>query len=346
VPLTDCPARCIAESIARALRWLYVALGLSIAASAATAQMFKEPALEALYLAEGYGELERIGRQRIAAAPGDGQAVLAVAMNAVRHNDGARRRASVAAAEACLERAPQAAACHYALGAVLTAQALGEGGALKIAMSIGRVRAAMGAAVELEPAWFPPRSGLVEFYLQAPALAGGSRQKAREVARAAPRPEQQRALDARIAWHEKQYDAALVSLRSLEREADRALAREVQTWIVLLGFDMLRAGQVDQAKALFERIVAERPGDAHGPFGLARVAARNGAHAQALELFAASEKLRGAAELPIAYRAGISMQELGQLDAARESYRRFIAANRGVKRNLDDARRRLEALGS
>jgi hypothetical protein len=320
-----------------------IALITVLAPLPAAAQMFKDAALQALYLAERNDELERSARQRLAAAPDDAQAVLAAALGALRSVDPARRTGALAAAETCLERLPQSATCHYALGALLVAQGMNEG-MLRMAASLSRVRASLATAMELEPAWFPPRAGLVEFYLQAPGIAGGSVARAREIARGAPQPDQVRALEGRIAWYDKRFDAALAAFAPLERGPDRSLALEVRNWSGLVGFDMLRAGQVDAAEALFKRLAAERPADAIGAYGLARVAAARGEHLRALELYTASEKLKGASGLPVAYRAGVSRQALGHDDAARALYQRFIAERRGTKRNLDDARRRLEDL--
>jgi len=48
----------------------------------------------------------------------------------------------------------------------------------------------------------------------------------------------------------------------------------------------------------------------------------------------------------LAWRVGISLQELGRTDAARASFQRFVAAGKGQKASLDDAKKRLAQLGA
>jgi Flp pilus assembly protein TadD len=45
------------------------------------------------------------------------------------------------------------------------------------------------------------------------------------------------------------------------------------------------------------------------------------------------------------YRRGIALQELGRKDEARAAYTRFVAAGKGQKAALEDARKRLAELG-
>jgi hypothetical protein len=157
----------------------------------AQAQMFKDPQLEGLYRADKLAEVEKLGLQRLASQTDDAQAVLALAVGALRSNDAGRRKTAIGHAEGCVQKQPRAAPCHYALGVVLGVQAMSEG-MLKMAGSVGRVRESLVEALTLEPGWFPARSAVVEFYLVAPGIIGGSASKAQETARAAARPEQAR----------------------------------------------------------------------------------------------------------------------------------------------------------
>jgi tetratricopeptide (TPR) repeat protein len=309
------------------------------------AQMFKDPALDALYSAERFDEVGRAGTQRLAANADDAQALLAAAIGALRGSDAARREAVIAHAEACVQRQPQAAVCHYTLGAVLGVHAASLG-MMKLAASVGRVKAALQEALTLEPQWYAARSAVVEFYSVAPALVGGSIGKAQETARGAPRPEQARALQARVLLQEGQPEAALAALAAVQPGNDSALANDVTAWSRAAAFALLSDKQPEKARAYFERAARERPELAVAPYGLGRVLSETGAPAEALKQFELAARLRGAGDLPIAYRTGIAQQALGQKEAARESLQRFVAAGRGSKGNLDDAKKRLEQLGA
>ena len=321
-----------------------VALLGVFAAPGAPAQVLAEPALDALYTAERFDELDRIAQARLAQRADDAQAVLAAALVALSADDSTRRAAAIARAEACLQRAPSAAGCHYALGTVLGVQAVSQG-LLKMAGSVGEVKASLMTALELEPTWYPARSAVVEFYLVAPGLLGGSEAKAAETARAAARPEQARALDARIRLQNEKFEDALKLLADVRPGGDSALAEDVGAWRIAAAFGLLRNGEVDKARAAFERSRLDRPGSAYAPYGLARIQADAGAHAEALKLLEQSAHLRGAAQLPLDYRLGLSQQALGQTDAARASFKRFVAAGKGESKSIDDAKKRLGQLG-
>lgn len=316
------------------------ALALALGAPA-QAQMFRDGALDALYAAGRFDELERAGRQRPA---DDAQGLLARAMAALQSNDAKRRQAVIDQAEACVQREPKAAACHYALGALLGVHAATEG-MLKLASSIGRVKDALHEALALEPKWYAARGAVVEYYALVPGMLGGSTAKALEIARAAPRPEETRALEARLALQDGKLEAALDALVALQPLADSALAADVDGWARAAAFGLLNKGQHARARSHFERVMRQRPEAAYAPYGLGRVLAETGAPADALTHYEAAAKLKGAAELPIDYRAGIAHQALGSADAARAALRRFVAAGKGSKANLDDARKRLAQLG-
>lgn len=307
--------------------------------------MFKEAALESLYQAEQHDELLRIAAQRLAARPDDAQAVLALAMAAMARNQAATRQQALEAAAACVERQAQAAPCHYAQGVVLGVQAMSEG-MLKAARSAGTVRKALSTAHTLEPAWYPARAALVEFYLLAPGMMGGSATQAAELARTAPTPEQVRALEARIAMNDRRFEDGLKLLSSLPAPLPPALAEDARSWAVQCALGMANNGQAAAALPAVEKLMREQPEFAGPAYALARVRAETGQHEAAVLLYEQAARLRGAAELPVAWRLGISQQQLGRNEAARTSFQRFVAAGKGQKSSLEDARKRLAQLGA
>lgn len=321
---------------------LVLAAGLCL--SAAHAQTLKDPALESLYVAEKGAELQRAAAQRVAAQPDDAQAVMALALAALMRDDAPARQAVIKQAETCLDKQPKAAGCHYALGVTLGVQAMSEG-MFKAARSAGTVRTALTTAHELEPAWYPGRSALVDFYLMVPGMMGGSSSKASELAKAAPTPEQQRALEARVAMNERKFEQALQLLQALPPTLPHALADDVRAWTVQSGLGMVNAGQAAKAQPALEKLLREQPGRAGPAYALARVRGEQGAHEEAARLYEQAAAFKGAEQWPIAYRLGIAQQQLGRHDDAKQSYQRFISAGKGQKASLEDAKKRLEQLG-
>lgn len=329
---------------AHALLGLVVVAITCWASPAAWAQTLKDPVLEALYVADKTDELKRAANQRLAAQPEDAQAVLALSLAALENNDNTQRAQALARAQACAERTPTAAACQYAYGVLLGIQAMSEG-LMKAARSAGTVREALTAAHEADPAWYVARSALAEFYLAAPGFMGGSTTKAAELARTAPKREQSQALQARVAMVDKKFEAAAAGFLALPATLEHALAADVRGWASQTGLGMVNAGQAARAEPLFQRLIRERPQEAAGAYGLARVRGELGDWTEALRLFEHARNLKGAADLPLAYRMGIAQQQLGRMDAAKASYATFIEAGKGQKASLEDARKRLAQLG-
>jgi hypothetical protein len=324
------------------------ALWLSAALAPAGAQTLKDPALETLYAADRPEALQRAATQRLASDAEDAQAVLAMALAAMQMGEGSARAQALAKALAlaqeCAEKQTRSSACHYAYGVILGVQAMSEG-LLKAARSVGTVKQALLVAHEAEPAWYPARSALLEFYLVVPAFMGGSVSKATELARSAPKPEQAQALQARVLTQDKQLDAAVSAFAALPTLTDPALAADVLGWAEQAALGLVNAGQPAKAQPLFERLLRDHPGHAAGAYGMARVRGQLGDWAGALRWYERAAALKGAHEKPLAYRMGIAYQELGQTDKAKAALGAFVAAGKGQKASLDDARKRLAQLG-
>ena len=334
------------SSLSPSLRRVLLCLTCSLAAGAplAGAQTLRDSSLEALYQAERTDELQRVAQQRLATQADDAQAVLALALAAMEKDDGPARAKALERAQACAEKLPQSAPCQYAYGVLLGVQAMSEG-MVKAARSASTVKAALLAAHEAEPGWYPARSALLEFYLLAPGFMGGSSSKAAELARSAPKPEQVAALQGRLALQEKQFEAALAAFEALPATIDPALQIDVRAWSMQAGLGAISAGQAAKAQPVFERMSRDRPSHAQGVYGLGRVRGELGDWSEALRLYERAATLKGAATWPVAYRMGIALQKLGRVDDAKAAFQRFIIAGKGQKPSLEDARKRLEQLG-
>ncbi len=320
-------------------------LALAALAPPAQAQMFKDATLESLYEAERAEELQRVALQRLAARSDDAQAVLALAMAALLREDGVARRAAIERAQACIAVRPDAAPCQYSLGVVLGIQAMGEG-MMAALRSIGPVRDALRAAHQAEPSWFPARSALLEMNLELPSMMGGSRSQAEALARDAPRPEEAAVLAMRLQLQDGKAPAAvLAAWQALPAGLDHAVAADARSWTFQAALQLADQGRAAQAQPFFERLAHERAHRAEGPYGLALVKAEAGDWAPSLRLLEQAARLQGQDALPLAYRMGIAQQALGQADAARASFARFVKAGRFRVEWRDDAHRRLDRLG-
>jgi hypothetical protein len=327
-----------------------VVIAALLAAPLAQAQMFKEADLSALYQKQDIplrardAALAKRAQERLAVNAADTQALLALALSRVNETDASKREAAVEQLAVCAASQPTAADCHYGYAALLGSHAL-QIGVLKAASSAGKIREGFARAVELAPQWYPPRSGLVQFYLQAPGFMGGSVGKARETARGAARPEQARVLEAMVAFHDKDLDATQKLLEPHRRGADFDVDDDAHSTLTGLGITYIREGKAERARPVFERMARERPADAMGPFGLGYVAAELGQHADATKFYEHCATLKGSDQLPVDYRLGLSQIAAGQRDAARASLQRFVQAKGPwPAKYIDDAKKRLQEL--
>jgi tetratricopeptide (TPR) repeat protein len=334
----------LSQSLGRALPvTLFMLLGC--ASAAVHAQTFKDSALEALYVADRTDELKRVSATRAAAQADDAQAVLGVALVALQVDDPAGRQAAIKQAQACIEKQPRAAACQYSLGVVLGVQAMTEG-MIKAARSVGTVRDALVAANEIEPDWYLARSALVEFYIQAPGMMGGSKSKAEELARTASKPDQAKLLQARVAMDDSKWESALQSLVAFPKSAAFELVSDARSWAVQTGLQMINAGQSAKAVPMLERLLSDHALHAGPAYSLARAKGELGAHDEAAKLYEKAATLKDAKDWPVLYRLGMVQEQLGRKEDAVVSYKRYLAVAKGQKKQQEDARKRLGQLGS
>lgn len=121
------------------------------------------------------GEAESLARERVARKPRDGVAWWCPTQ--VEGNDAKKPDALLPQVEKCVAELPQSARCHHAAGTLYAALATSAGlsGGLKYA---GRIKDSFLRAIELDPRHFEMRRDLIQFYLQAPGVAGGSVRRA------------------------------------------------------------------------------------------------------------------------------------------------------------------------
>jgi tetratricopeptide (TPR) repeat protein len=224
------------------------------------------------------------------------------------------------------------------LGSIYGSKA-GQAGLFKAASLAGKAKAAFEKAVELDPSSVEARHALLQYYLNAPGVAGGSVARAREQAAAILALDAHRGhlAAARIAEHEKEWPEAEAAYReALKLQPERTATHNS------LGYALLRQERSDDAIAAFRRYVELAPADANshdslgeGLLAAGRVAEAEASYRKALEVnpsFAAS--VWGLAEC---------LEKLGRADEARAQYKRYLElVPKGG--HSDAARKRLSKL--
>jgi tetratricopeptide (TPR) repeat protein len=337
------------REIAPTILSVLVMLGAS-AAPSAQAQNVQDPQLSALLDARSFVEAQKAATAKLATKPDDMDLLTALGLAASGgvDTDTKRREDALKTLEACTERLPKAAPCHWATGAVAGTIAM-QGGMMKGMAMAPKIKSAFVKALEADALYAPARSGLVQYYLMAPAVAGGSVAKALEVATAEQtrQPENAKLFKATVFMHEKKWaqaEAALASLAPLPA-TDKAFRESAeQTWLTL-GFNYLSEKEPSKAKAIMQRAATERPDVAWGSYGLGRALTDLGEHDAAIAALQKSATLKDADKLPVDYRLGLALLAKGDKAAAKAALTKAVASKSSSERTRKEAQKKLDELG-
>ena len=257
-------------------------------------------------------------------------------------DDAKKRDELLPQVEKCAAELPQSARCHHAAGTLYAALATSAGlsSGLKYA---GRIKDSFLRAVELDARNFEMRRDLIQFYLQAPGIAGGSvrRAVAQAEAYATLDPMRGRLLRADVHAYEKEWEPAESLIAGVQPQGDTELAEQLQAARVTLGFALLNAKEPARARKAFEAALATAPGMAIAHMGRGRALLELqdvDAAISALERAVALEAKVGAH-----YRLGMAYELKGERRKAAAAFEQFLGY-RPVGPGSDDARRRLAAL--
>jgi len=295
---------------------------------------------QALLLARQPAALEALARERLARDPFDEAALWYWGQQAA--GDRRQRAALQPRAAACVHERPQSARCAHLSGLLIGAEIMDAGG-LGALRRIGEVRTWFERAVALAPADYAMRRDLQAFYLEVPALMGGSARKAHAQAAAFDAIDAARGalLHAAAAIAEGDFAAAERLLVGVRPAGDRLLASDLQALQIDYGLARLQAGDAAAAQDWFERLLKEDPGgpELHAGLGRALLALKQPAAAAA----AFERALARDPALRIQHKLGEAWEAAGDRPRAIDAYRRALA-DPGNAAVAERARERLAAL--
>ena len=182
-----------------------------------------------------------------------------------------------------------------------------------------RARATLERAVELSPSDLAGRSALIQFYLLAPGLVGGSTSKARAHAAELEKHSAFRGALARawIAEDREKYDDAARDYRA-------AMAHEPDSLVAYWGLAQLwqRGARFDSAFALMDGLMTRRPDAMPAYYYYGRAASLSGQHlpeaVRALERYLAYEPREGDPPRSSAhFRLGLVYERMGDREKAK-----------------------------
>ena len=294
----------------------FVAGALAVFAATASAQ--NGDAGIASFNAHRYAEARRELDSTLQAHPNDARAHHYLGRIAMHETD---FRDAIAHLEKAVQLEPTVSEHQILLGRAYGQLAVRSGVTKKFGLG-KRARAALERAVELDPASVEARSSLLQFYLLAPGLVGGSTSKARaQAAEIAQRSPYRGALArAWIAEDRKEFDQAA-------REYRDAIARAPDTLIAYWGLAQLwqRAARFDSAFALMDDLIERRPDAMPAHYYYGRTSSLAGQKlpegARALQRYIAYDPHEGEPPRSSAhYRLGLVYEWMGDRQKARSEF--------------------------
>jgi tetratricopeptide (TPR) repeat protein len=206
-----------------------------------------------------------------------------------------------------------------------------------------RIKSAFEKTVELDPANVAAREGLMQFYSIAPGVMGGSEAKAREQVTEIKRLNPMRGHfgEATLALRAKDTVSAERSLRAaLAAAPDSASAYHA------LGSFYQRWGRWDDALAVYDRLLARKPGDLTAQYQIGRLGALSGQHLERAERAIRGWIATPPPDAPVSQRAGAHLR-LGQIYqqmSRREEARREYQTALRIDPSHREAREALKAV--
>ncbi len=288
---------------------------------------------EARRLPEARATLEAVARED----PRDALALYYLGRTLLAQNEPERAAAWL---EKAIALEPGNGPAHQWLGRAWGQQAR-DANVFKQASLAPKIRREFERAVQLDAENVDARLDLMEFYIQAPGLMGGSLEKARVEAAEIGRRDRLRGSGAsgRIAEYEKRFDAALAEYGRAAREFPERIEPVVWTENLWIGKkDYGRAfGAVD---AFLERNPASMP----GCYQLGRLAAlsgeRGGPGAECLKRYLVYEPKPGEPGRAWAHvRLGQIQEKRGDRAAARREYEEALSLDASLKEAREGVKR-------
>jgi tetratricopeptide (TPR) repeat protein len=229
---------------------------------------------------------------------------------------------------------------HLWLGRAYGSKALGAS-VLRQPSLAGRVRREFERASALDPDNLEARFGLVEFYLRAPGVMGGSLAKAKEQARqiSTRDPLQGRRAAGRVAEHEKRFDDEAHEYSAALRDFPES--PEPHYW---MGSFYERRKDYARAFEIYEKLLEKRPEEWNACYQIGRIAVVSGERldrgVECLTLYLSHTP--GADEPSLAsahFRLGLLYEKKRAKDLARAEYTAALELDPTLK----DARKALSA---
>ena len=279
----------------------------------------------ALLKADKFAEAERAAAARLTREPANADALIARSTAIAGGGAKARIPEAISYAERCVASHPGQAACHLILGKMLGWKAM-AGGMMSAMAYAGDIRDAFKKAVELDPRNLDARFSLLQYYMLAPAIAGGGKGKAADLQAqtAALHPEAGKLMQATLEAHDGDLARAEALSSAVRPGTDEELRERHEAVLNTIVGKYVMSAKIVEADRAVQMALRHYPASEHVGYSLARVRQEQGRHRDALATLEPLAAKHGRAH--VLYRLGQSQQALGDKPRATASLEKALAA--------------------
>ena len=287
----------------------------------------------ALIRAKKFTEVERAIALRLQADPNYADALIAKsALILIDGKDGQFDEAQ-SLAEKCIAAHPERSECQEAFGNVVASKILNNG-LLSAIGSAGKVRDAFVKAVELDPKNFNARYSLLQFYLQAPSIAGGGKSKAQNLVVETMKvsPAAGSLLQAAVDLTDEKYARAEAAALAVNVEGMEALLDMQRGVLTTLGHTYLKNKNYAEAERLFKDVHQRFPENGAGNYGIGRLLQEQTKFKEAIGFFEKANVVDSTAYAY--YRIAQCLQSLKENAKAVMAFEKALSARPGLAKKV------------
>ncbi|MCU6435683.1 tetratricopeptide repeat protein [Undibacterium sp. Jales W-56] len=240
----------------------------------------------ALFKAKKYDEVEHLASTRLHAEPNNADALIAKIDLILMEGKENRLDDASKLAEQCISANPGNSECQTSLGNVLGTKAM-MGGIMSAIGYASKIRDAFKKAVELDPKNFAARDGLLQYYLQAPSIAGGGKGKAQNLIddTAKINAAASTLMQAKLDLSEEKFSRAESSALSVNVAGSEVLGDMQRGVLQNIGGLYVQQKKYADASRIFQEIQQRFPDKDTGTYGMARTLQEQGLYKDALSYF-------------------------------------------------------------
>lgn len=299
---------------------------------------------DALIKAKKYAEVEKAANAKLAATPNQADALAAKIELILIEGKDSRLDEAAKLAEQCINANPKFSECFELHGNIFGLKA--QKANMMSAMSYAnKFKDSIRKAIELDTNNFGARFSLLQFYIQAPAIAGGGASKARDfiVETIKVSPVAGSLFQAYLDTADDNLTRAMSAAMAVNTNGNESLNKIHRSVLSNLGHSLVNTKKYAEADKVYNEALQRYPDSAIGSFGLGKNLQEQGKQKEAIPFF--EKAIATDASAAAYYRLAKAQQALGEKAKAISNYEKAVIFQPEMsKKSKADAEEQIKAL--